>query len=90
MCAAPRCNRNPASKSPLLADAKLNVKMEVWIGAAMRPFRETFQADRNIRFGCEKFLFRFSENMLISPHPAPSGGALRPIVTNVGGGMRWT
>jgi hypothetical protein len=38
----------------------------------------------------QKFRFRFSENDAISLHPALSGGALRPIVTNVGGGMRWT
>src|ERR1700744_6611402 len=32
----------------------------------------------------------FPNCVLISRHSALSGGALRPIVTNVGGGMRWT
>jgi hypothetical protein len=43
-----------------------------------------------IQLFLEKSCFRFSEIRAISPHPALSGGALRPIVTNVGGGMRWT
>jgi hypothetical protein len=53
-------------------------------------FHKVIQLDPVIQLFLEKSCFRFSEIRAISPHPALSGGALRPIVTNVGGGMRWT
>jgi hypothetical protein len=36
------------------------------------------------------FHSRFSEKLVLCAHPALQRGALRPIVTNVGCGMRWT
>src|SRR5262249_5780638 len=55
-----------------------------------RQFRKTFQCCSQILFFVKKSSSIFPKIMLISRHPAPSGGALRPIVTNVGSGMRWT
>ena len=54
-------------------------------------FPERYQLLRSIHPSLRKNCTSvFPKNMLIYLNPAPSGGTLRPIVTNVGDGMRWT
>jgi hypothetical protein len=53
-------------------------------------FARRFKRIERSGFFPENFTSVFQKYVLISAHPALSGGALRPIVTNVGSGMRWT